>query len=636
GRSPEAQEAVGCRLRRLTEEALVPGAAGGGAIAFVLSDRDGIGGLYPDDETTALAHRLADLIVLGDVAHGTAGAARAFVAPLGGGPGGWDTQPVFGSAAGMALRWDAPALFRANAERRRRRIVAALEEPAPPTFDPPYPALARVALAAAARWPALDLPRWSPRFWRSAAAEYARARDGVDRWLVRAGGWRHEMLVIHEDRRANLDLQAETVRRAYDADLDARTRTILEDESLPGFFSPLARLTERAAADMRVRRRDLRPEPPAPPLPEPFDAAATLPEPEPLVGAADDQLVRALERKINPLLLIQVVLMTFALSWVWTARLVNDLALTLVGALLRWLTTLTAVVPPEMQTRLQALLAWRPVDPSRVWLWSGLAMGVPLLALAIGTALRQRVVLERAYRAFYQQAAAWRDAGATLLPAHLMQTEWSLDRANVDAAAAEIAARRDRLDALRNAIREPYAPPEDDDPALGEPMLPAKAPPPPLTDLQVVQIVAAFRRGRFDDPGLRTLPASIIDALYRTAADVAGDPEPDLRLEAPLLRRRLIAAMPPDGAVRAPQPDTTAPAEYASPPISRFYGAPARVAPDLRLACAEATMLPLPVDDRFYAMVVQAGMSARRILGLPAPPPDPRPAPPAAADEPDD
>ncbi|HET7094486.1 MAG TPA: hypothetical protein VFI22_13430, partial [Thermomicrobiales bacterium] len=64
-----------------------------------MSDRDGIGGLYGDDETTALAHRLADLILLGDVAHGAAaGAARAFVAPIGGGPGGWDTQPVFGSA----------------------------------------------------------------------------------------------------------------------------------------------------------------------------------------------------------------------------------------------------------------------------------------------------------------------------------------------------------------------------------------------------------------------------------------------------------------------------------------------------------------------------------------------------------
>ncbi|HET7094487.1 MAG TPA: hypothetical protein VFI22_13435, partial [Thermomicrobiales bacterium] len=281
----------------------------------------------------------------------------------------------------------------------------------------------RVALAAAARWPALDLPRWSPRFWKTAPAEYARARDGVDRWLVRAGRWRHEMLVIHEDRRANLDLQAETAQRDYVAALDAQTRIIFDDESLPGFFSPLVRLTERAAADMRVRRRDLRSEPPAPPLPEPFDAAEALPEPEPLVGAADDQLVQALERKINPLLLLQVVLMTFVLAWVWTARLVNDLALTLAGALLAWLTTLTGVVPAELRGQFAALLAWRPIDPSRVWLWTGLAIGLPLLALAVGMALRQRVVLERAYQVFHRQAGGWRDAGAMLLPAHLVRAE---------------------------------------------------------------------------------------------------------------------------------------------------------------------------------------------------------------------
>src|SRR5581483_385007 len=60
GRSPEAQAAVIERLRRLTEEALAP-PGDDPALAFVLSDRDAIGGLYADDETAALAHRLADL-----------------------------------------------------------------------------------------------------------------------------------------------------------------------------------------------------------------------------------------------------------------------------------------------------------------------------------------------------------------------------------------------------------------------------------------------------------------------------------------------------------------------------------------------------------------------------------------------
>jgi hypothetical protein len=287
-----------------------------------------------------------------------------------------------------------------------------------------------------------------------------------------------------------------------------------------------------------------------------------------------------------------------------------------------------------MQGRLAALLAWRPVDPARVWLWSRLAVGLPLRALAVATAQRQRIVLERAYRSFYDQAGSWRDRGATLLPVHLMETERALDRANVDAAEAEIAERRARLDALREAVRQPFAPPDDDDPALGERMLPAKPPPPPLTDLQIAQIVSAFRRDHLDDPGLRALPEQIVDALYRAAARVAGDPEPDLRLEAPLLRRRLLAALPPDGAVRAPQPDTTAPAEFASPPISRFFGAPARIAPVLRLDGADATLAPLPVDDRFYAVVVQSGMGARRILGLPAPPASLPPI--EAAEEPDD
>ena len=41
-----------------------------------------------------------------------------------------------------------------------------------------------------------------------------------------------------------------------------------------------------------------------------------------------------------------------------------------------------------------------------------------------------------------------------------------------------------------------------------------------------------------------------VEALFVVAARVAGDPEPDLRLELPALRRRILAAMPPPGAIR--------------------------------------------------------------------------------------
>src|SRR5690606_23784477 len=113
-------------------------------------------------------------------------------------------------------------------------------------------------LTTGARWPSLDVPRWSPRFWGNDRQEYLRAEEEMDRWLTQAARWRHEMLVVHEDRRAHVEHRADGAIHQYIEDLDSLTRNVLDDGGVPGFFGSLRRLHERAAADLRVRRADLR------------------------------------------------------------------------------------------------------------------------------------------------------------------------------------------------------------------------------------------------------------------------------------------------------------------------------------------------------------------------------------------
>ncbi len=653
GRGEEEQLAAAARLRHLTREVLAGNpATGAAAAAFVVSDRDGVLGVYAPDETGAVVHRFADLLLLGDLAHGDAeGQSRVFVPPIGGGPGGWETLPVFGSCAGTAALWDAWGLFREHAEARRAVLVTALDRPAPATFEPKHPSLQPVSSEAAGGWPVLDLPRWSPRFWNGPRQEHDRFTDLTDAWREAAERWRHAMLVTYEDRRSSLAHQSEQARDAYFAELEAIGQQTLDDDSLPGFFSPMRRLYDRAKADLRVRRSDLG-RVVAPGDVDPTDATSSVPDPNDALAGADERLVAALERKINPSLMRQVALMTWLLGVAWLA-----LALWRIEDIWTWFVgrgepTVPHVPEPPGQNLPGILkvplaffselgylvkLAWYQLedathDPIRGWLDGlqaagvgklvlagvgiALAYGALLLAIAVFTALRQRVVLERAYRDYYDAARRWRDRAAHDLPAKLAARELALSRTNVTVCELVIDERLRALDRLRVQFQQPVAAPPEPDPAIASHIRPAGPPPRPLNDIQVAQILAAFRRTLLDDPGLRAEPAAIAEGLFREASRVAGDPAPDLLLEAHRLRRGLLDGFPPDGAVRCPPLAATMPAEFAPPTVARFVGAPARVAAALRLPPGSPLVVPLAVDDRFYSVVVRSGMSARRVLGL--------------------
>ena len=609
----EEQAEIVQRLQVLVTEVLERGRPGQGVMtAVVVSDRDGIGGLYSEQETTAVMQRFTDLVLLGDIVHKggsglsslSGGASRPAAAD-------WAALPAFASVAGDALEWDAPALFRENAERRRQRLLSALDDPAPRNFAPDHPHLERVSLAHAA-WPDLDLPRWSPRFWKSSREEFAQGSELLDRWIADAQRWRHTLRVAHEDRRTHVEHQAERVYRTYLRDLDDLTRSTLEDPALPGYFGLMQRVLERSAADLRVRQADLGYHNPTDD-PRPHDAGA-IREPKAVMADAEERLVQALERKVNPLLLLHVAVATFLLSWVWTVTILKHLPQTFLGRALQALGMLPAL-PSTARSWLSDASGWQPVSEAQLWFWSGLVLGLPLLALSVYVALRQRMLLERAWKQVHDRAKAWRNTALGRVQADLEWTEAALAWTNVDAAQGEVAARQEQLQRLRALAQQGAMPQHEPDPAIGGHILPAKRPPPPLTDLQVSQIVAAFRRVRADDPGLRSAPRDMIHGLFQEAARIAGDIEPDLRLELPALQRRIAAAMPPDGAVRVQQLDSDQ-AESAPPPVVRYLAAPERVAAELRLS-QDVTLAPIPVDNRFYAVIVQSGMSARRVLSLP-------------------
>ncbi len=667
GLTPDQQRDAAHRARALVDHLVgetTPGRIS--VMAYVLTDRDAVGGYYDERhrETIGLAFRFADTMLLTDVAHGNVpGAERAFVPPVGGGPGGWDTMPVFASAAGACLHWDAPSVFRENAERRRAQLFSALAAPVPATFDPAYPHLDRVRLADEGRWPQLDVPRWSPRFWRSSRQEFDRYRGLLDAWLIAADDWRHEMLVVHRDRRQSVQHHATATLDAYRADVDSQERVVLVDDSLRGFFAPMHRLYDRATADLQVRASELRDVPDAPP--EPIDAVALVKPPREALANADEKLIAALERKINPLLLLQVTLMTIGITWAlvaWTlieakaflAQLVErvDTLTTsyttdqidgFTGELLRQARELANLGIP--QSDLPQALAEREVfgnlwqfdwlrnliadlpDNAQIILWSGFAIVVPLVAIAVFTALRQRIVLERAWDEVYGRACAWRDDVARRLPADIRAVEQSLTKANVASAQTEVVERRARMTAFEALGHRPLetAPPDDD--AVTGVIRPGRLAPQPLSDLEVAEVVASFKRSCTRLPSDQWVPDHLLGNLFEEAAEQAGDPAFDPQEELRPARRRVLRSMPPDGAVRVQQLASTSPAEHVAPPVARFLAAPASVVADLKVDPAVAATLPLPVDTRFYALVVQSGMSARRVLSRPTPwdddPPNP-------------
>jgi hypothetical protein len=649
---PESVSAGAMARCRLLVEHLVGHTTPGrtNAMIYVITDRDGVGNRYSSAESTGLVGRATDLLLLSDLAHGgDVGAERAFQAPPGGGPGGWETLPVFASMAGACLLWDAPAIARENAERRRQQLFQALSAPTPGSYEPAPPDMQQIRLTETGSWPQLDIPTWSPRFWRTPTAEDARVRDLTDTWLRHAAEWRHAMLVTHRDRSDNLDHRATSALAAYLGDLDSRERSVLDDPSLQGFFAPLHRLYDRATADLQVRRDDSRRGKEAPAEErESFDAVTRVKPPDEAMTGADAPLIRSLERKINPGLLLQVTAMTIGITWFvvafiatavagWFDELGEEPELPLFefnwDQFKAWFETLGEMIRFQTVSIVNRIVGWfEAPEKGEIILWVGLFTVVPLVAIAVFLALRQRVVIERAWNAAYKKMRGWRDTTMRTLPAHISDVEQKLTDDNIATALAEIARRRERLRAFEAAGRTPVPDGPTEDSAVTGHIRPARPAPPPLSALVVSRIVAVFKRRCAMMPGEDWAPDRLLAQLYDDAAEQAGDPVIALRDEIPLLRRRVLTSMPPDGAVRVQQLSTTRRAELSPLRVARFLGVPAGSIAEFKRDPERVTVVETPMDDRFYTLVVQTGMSARRVLSLPhvdstAGDPSPEPAP---------
>lgn len=648
-----------------------------GFMAYVLTDRDAIGGLYQDTgerrETAGLAYRFSDFIMLTDVPHGHVdtgeeqrpnfadprpgtpplGMERAFVSPTGRRPGGWENIPVFASVASNCVLWDGLTVGIENAESRRNQLFAALNTPVPLGYDPNYPEVGVVNVATGAKWPSLDVPRWAPRFWRAARPEYDRVQELIEGFIRDAGKWRHAMLVTHQDRRDHTPTQAHAALDAYERDLNAIERTVLDDSSLEGFFDPLNRIYDRADSNIRILLAPP-PETAATPM-STEDAIAAAKPPADAMTNADTQLVRAIERKINPLLLLQVLVMTViicttVLSWIliglrssyygsfgaisafWEDSLrqvrgIGPDALTLENPRFKALVELIQdewFVGKLQQPWLKAFpwkipgigswLADLP-EPSQIVLISALIFGVPLVAIGIFTALRQRVKLEQAWRVIYRRATAWRDNIAHRFPKDIEALEAAINRQSLESARDILRRRRAELEAFRILGLTPFTASIDDPHTITKTLRAGIPGVQGLSDLQVVQTIARFKREAASLPSQRWTAGYLLDMLRAQAAEVAGDVVPSLGDELPVHRRTILTSMPPDGAVRRPPCATTDPHGFAPPAVVRFLSVPGEVIePFVRTNPDLVTVLPLPIEDRFYTVVIQSGLTASNLF----------------------
>ena len=80
---------------------------------------------------------------------------------------------------------------------------------------------------------------------------------------------------------------------------------------------------------------------------------------------------------------------------------------------------------------------------------SALIFGVPLVAIGIFTALRQRVKLEQAWRVIYRRATAWRDNIAHRFPKDIEALEAAINRQSLESARDILRRRRAELEAFR-------------------------------------------------------------------------------------------------------------------------------------------------------------------------------------------
>jgi hypothetical protein len=629
---PEAQAEVARRFEALTNDVIARDKPGDGAtLVFVVNDRDGIGGRDTDVQTEQTVVQMLEFALLSDAAHRPiAEAGTAFSPPNLPPVGGWDTIPAFASFATEASRWEAESLNAAAAAHRLGQLRDALEQSSPAGWDPRPPALQQDDLARTLHWRELDLPKWAPRFMAAPIEEYAGLRARIDEWLVKATSWRHDMLVTFEDNRIRIQHTAERSIIDYMADLDGRIRGVLREDAVPGLFSPLKRLLDRSQADLQVRRVDLRQNEPtqeAGEFPTPEDSA--LPRAE--LADADESVATAIERKINPMMLVQVAALTGLMGWIWLALSASaGTAFWPVLALIEAIAHLVARVPflpDELQLTLASIDLTRPLttnlDLSNVaghtWLYSGLGLLLPLIAVTVFTAIRQRVKIERAYLVFYRRAAAWRDGLAGDLPTILEVFEYERSVENLMEASMEVSDRADRLEALRLAGVRPIIDKPEPDAFLTRAIIPEAAGLSPLSDQQVEQILRAIRQHCVEDLRFGGDHRAVWQCMYREAARVAGDQVPALREELPSLISDLKRHAPQPGAIKVRQFGGAMRPGFADPRLTSFTGVPAGIAHDLA-GRIDSTLLPLPTPDRFYQVIIQTGISPQWALALPSKP----------------
>jgi hypothetical protein len=606
---PEQVE-VERRVRTVVADVLAPGQIGDGkSVFFVITDRNAKGGVFADRDSLALACRFAEAVMLGDLTHShNPNIATMFASPLSSVSEGWERFPVFASIAGNALNWEAERTLQEHAEERRSRLVTALDEAANSSWKPEVPALSQPSISATHEWPTLELPRWAPSFWRSGEQEFQRLHDVISPWLSEAAGWRHAMLVEYDDAIARVRLQADEAWQTYRDDMDGRTKGLLLDDLIPGFFSPVRRLYERALSTLRVQRADLGGGDLLPVDPSSTKImTASISSPDEALAGTDADLIANIGRKPNARLVLLVATSSGLLAWLWTLEIARN-ALLIGGALLR------LGLPQPISHMTVGLSQWQPPGLVQAGVWAAVALGAALLWVLIWYALRSRVRLERGFQKIAAAAETWRDDVMTRLPAAVSELELAMSRSNLNRAEVEVNGRAERLDRLREAGDEPALAAIPEDPVVTSNIKPPLPPPVPLSHRQAEQVTLAFRRSCIDDPTWRTDPRRTWRCLYERAARIAGDPVPDLRAEVPRLIERLRSEIPPGESVRV-LPGKGSDETLGEPPLEiRLLEVPAQIAADLDTTQLGATIVPIPISDRFYTLTVQVGMRAGRVL----------------------
>lgn len=622
---PDAAKRLALRqMRSLIEEVCLPGQIGEGKVAiFVVSDRNSLGGRYQEDQLDAVAYRFADMLFLGGIDYSDL--ARMFPDLALPGNDRWDELPAFGSFSTEAVHWDDPERRRlTNAESRRRQLNQELSAPVPRTFSPDVPVTPHLSIDDHVNWFESNLaaPRWTPHLWNSSRQGFASSQERLNRWLAEAKQWRRNVLRIHKGGQSYLAQQARAERREYATNLDDVTRTMLIDDSVPGFFAPMERLLEEARNDLHVVKNDL---PPITPPDPDFDASTAIVKPAEELKGADQRLISRLEHKINPWLLTFVSVLSFIMLWGWTvyaAKVINE-----------WRQPLQRVIggsSASLKERLQSktfdiLPGLQDFLPTtwQVALYAGVIYLVVIGLIVLRITRLQRVALEQAWAQHVSsRAQLWTQSTIATLDEDLRATETRLMHDLVDAASDEIDERVGRLRQLKDQCQHPIAGPTQIDPAISW-TYPEEVPDPEaLTESQIMELLAQFRAARSADPALTGPPKVVFDTMLQEAAKLVGDPVPDLQyqLQANAELRDRVLSLPTPQSVYIPPLDPTVlepMVRVDEGRVSQYLAVPSTLASVIRNDIDDQTVHlgELPVPDRFYQATVKSQLTARRIWG---------------------